>query len=306
MKMNRLAMPPFNTTLMGVVKGGTDYFGLNISAATVFGGSGHAFIINIHKDLGPSGPYCWNRTEFDRLLGNLGLRVKHLGFFAATSSPDDRAAIERRVREALDMGTPCALLNLENQLITGYDAEGFDTAQPWECAKDFPPARLSFGSWKELGDRVHVSFSTFEKVPPVNRRTVILESLEFALDVRKNPAQYAMEGYGFGADAYANWIAAAPKFGDSHGNWWNATVWSECREMASQYFGEIQREYAGAADFAGELADAYHDLAELLKQVSDKTMNSDAKVELLREAQQKEAAAASALRAFVAAFRAGI
>ncbi|MBI5094687.1 MAG: hypothetical protein HZB26_19905 [Candidatus Hydrogenedentes bacterium] len=305
MKMTNLAMPGFNTTLMGVVKGVVDYFGIEASPATVFGGTGHAFLINIHKELCPSGPYCWKRAEFDRLLGNLGVQVRDLGFYSRASSAEERAKVERRLCAALDVGTPCALLNLENQLITGYDAEGFFTAQPWVCVNDFPPARLSFGSWKEFGDRVHASFFAFEKARPSDRRTIILQSLDFAIDLQKNPSQYSMDGYGVGPDAYANWIAAAPKFGASHGNWWNATVWSECRAMASEYFGEIQREYAGTSALAAELAEVYRDLASLLQRVSDKDMDSDTKVGLLREAQAKEAAAVSAAGAFSAVFRAG-
>ena len=48
----------------------------------------------------------------------------------------------------MDEDSPCSLLNMENQLITGYDDTGFDTAQPW-CPhnKDFPPRRLSSGTW---------------------------------------------------------------------------------------------------------------------------------------------------------------
>jgi len=303
MKMNRLAMPSFNTTLMGVVKGVADYFDLGLTPATVFGGSGHAFIINIHKELCPSGPYCWNRSEFDRLLAKLGVGVTHLGAFSATSSAEERAAIERKICAALDAGTPCALLNLENQLITGYDAEGFDTAQPWECAKDFPPSRLSFGSWKELGEHVYVNFSVFEKMLPAERKTTIVQSLEFAGDARKNPTRYSMDGYGFGPDGYTNWIAAVDKSGASHGNWWNATVWSECRAMASDYFGEIQMEYPAVADFAAELAEVYHDVSGLLREAGDKDLASGRKVEVLREAQQKEAMAASAMGAFAAALR---
>jgi hypothetical protein len=72
-------------------------------------------------------------------IGNLGLEMTDLGFFAPQSTPQDRAAVEQRVREALDAGIPCSLINLENQLITGYDHTGFFTAQPWAPKVDFPP-----------------------------------------------------------------------------------------------------------------------------------------------------------------------
>ena len=62
-----------------------------------------------------------------------------LGFFSPASTDKDRAAVEQKLRDALDNGVPCSLINLENQLITGYDATGFDTAQPWPKNIKYPP-----------------------------------------------------------------------------------------------------------------------------------------------------------------------
>ena len=68
-----IAMPRYNTTLMGVVKGGAGTGRMNMSDAMLFGRSGHAFLINIHETLCPSGPYCWNRQSFDQLLRKMGI-----------------------------------------------------------------------------------------------------------------------------------------------------------------------------------------------------------------------------------------
>jgi hypothetical protein len=62
MPLTNLAMPRYNTTMMGVLKGVLDYFALPTTDAYVFGVSGHAFLINIHNRLCPSGPYCWNSS----------------------------------------------------------------------------------------------------------------------------------------------------------------------------------------------------------------------------------------------------
>jgi len=48
-----------------------------------------------------------------------------LGFFDPKADKDKRKAVERRLREALDKGIPCSLINLENQIINGYDDSGF-------------------------------------------------------------------------------------------------------------------------------------------------------------------------------------
>jgi len=303
--METLAMPPFNTTLMGVVKGALDYHRIEVGAPTVFGASGHAFLINIHKQLCPSGPYCWNRDAASPLLRNLGLEMSDLGFFSPQNTPEDRAAVERKLRDALDKGIPCSLMNLENQLISGYDDDGFLTMQPWAPNVNFPPARLTFGSWKEFGDTFHVNFYTLERAKPVEHRKAVLDSLDYAVDLHTNPAKHSWNGYGIGPDAYATWINAAAEFGASHGNWWNATVWCECRQMASRYFADIQQRYGGVAQAASELAGTYADIAGALGRLSDRTMEAAGKVELLAQTKEKEAAAIRKVAALAASLRSG-
>ena len=118
MRLESLKQAPFNTTMMGAMRGALDYYGIAASDAFLYGASGHAFVMNIHKELCPSGPYCWNREPVDALLANVGLRVEALGFFHAGSGAEERARVEARLRESLAAGVPCFLLNMENQLIT--------------------------------------------------------------------------------------------------------------------------------------------------------------------------------------------
>ena len=306
MKIENLAMPPFNTTLMGVLKGVLDYYHVDVNNAMAFGASGHAFLINIHKQLCPSGPYCWNYTGFHRLIGNLGLQMTDLGFHSPSNSKDDRAAVEQRVREALDKGIPCSLCNLENQMITGYDDEAFFTTQPWAPNVDFPPARLSFGSWKEFGGQFHVNFYTFKKLERADDRVTILDSLDYAVDLYTNPSKHTGKDYGIGPDAYRNWMAAAKEYGSSHGNWWNATVWWECRCMASEYFGEISRMYDDVSKSAVELGKAYADIAGILGRLRDKAMAAGEKTELLERCESKEAEAIERVASLAASLRAAL
>ncbi|MHB1455570.1 MAG: hypothetical protein ACYC0V_01510, partial [Armatimonadota bacterium] len=94
MMIENLKQPPFNTTMMGVIHGVADYYGIKTCDPVLFAGSGHAFLMNIHKELCPSGPYCWDRTEFHKLVRNLGIEMVDQGFFHAGSSDSERAAIE--------------------------------------------------------------------------------------------------------------------------------------------------------------------------------------------------------------------
>src|SRR6476661_5927795 len=104
MTINAAAMPPFNTTLMGVLKAVLDSYGAGVTAPFLFGASGHAFLINIHEQLCPSGPYCWKRARFDGLLRNTGVEMVTRGVYGPESSAAERAAIEAEMRSALDRG----------------------------------------------------------------------------------------------------------------------------------------------------------------------------------------------------------
>jgi hypothetical protein len=304
MKINNLKQPPYNTTLMGVLKGAVDYFNIDADGPMVFGISGHAFLINIHEQLCPSGPYCWQWGKAYHLIKNLGVLMTDLGFYSPQNSKEDRAGVEKKLRDALSKEIPCSLCNMENQLITGYDDEGIFTAQPWAPKVDFPQAKLSFGTWKEFGDEFHVNFFTLEKVQPADRLTAILESLDYAVDLYRNPAAHNMKGYGIGPDAYVNWVKAVPEYGSSHGNWWNATVWSECRTMASKYFAEIGKLYNNAAEKASQLEKIYAEIGAALSAASNKEMDAGEKVKLLEETKEKEATAVELTAALAVSLRA--
>lgn len=302
-RLANLKQPPLNTTMMGVLKSAADYHGLGLSEPMVFGLSGHAFLINIHTQMCPSGPYCWKRENAEPLIRNMGLGMTDLGFFGTGTNAEARSVVERKLREALDKGIPCSLINMENQIIDGYDATGFFTAQPWGPKMGFPPARLSFGTWQEFGKEVHVNFYTIEKLKPIDRQEAVLASLDYAIDMFKNPAKHSSRDYAVGPLAYDNWIAAVPTSGSSHGNWWNATVWSECRQMAARYFTEIGKANAQVAGLCSQMNVAYLKIADNLKMASEKTMEPEAKIKLLKETKQLEATAIEKVAEHAAALR---
>lgn len=302
MIIENLKQPPFNTTLMGVLRGVIDYYGIRTCDPVMFGGSGHAFLMNIHKELCPSGPYCWDRTGFYKLVRNLGIEMVDEGFFHAGSSESERAVIARLIVENLDNGVPCSLMNMENQLITGYDDTGLITAQPWP-GMDFPPKHLAFGSWAEIIDDCHINFFTFHKVEPADMGKMGADCLKYAVDMYRHPEIHTSEAYGVGSKAYSNWITAVKNgHGSSHGNWWNATVWSECRGMASQYFEGFA---AGVPEFASllnDLAADYAFIADALGKVSDKELAIEPKIDLLEQAAARESVCIEKIEELLKAF----
>lgn len=286
-----LAQPPCNTSLLGVAQGAMAHYGLDATPHEAFALSGHAFVINIHEELCPSGPYCWNFRPTLALLGNLGLGVAEIGRLApAASSPAQRAELEAAVRTALAEGAVCSLLCLDHQLILAQDGDGFATAQPWGSDVASTPARLTFGTWCEFRARPPVAFYklTANGGARPAEAAALQAALDFALDVWRRPAAHAEEGYGMGDAAYANWLdAIAAGRADEHGHWWNAVVWGECRERAGDYFQRLAAaEFPGPVDreAARHLARQYRALAKLLYRASDRTAAVEDKRRLVSEA----------------------
>jgi hypothetical protein len=293
MRKLNVQVPPFNTTLIGMLKGISDHFGLAHSDAALYGVSGHAFVIHIHKALCPSGPYCWDRTPLEALTKNLGIEIRNLGFFHEGATDADRDRIASVLRAEIDAGNPCGLVNMEFQLVTGYDETGFLTTQPWPC-NDFPPAHLHAKTWEEFGE-VHANFFTFAPCPPAGRRTAFRAALMFAVELWDSPKTYAGHDFGMGPDAYQNWLAAIPEHGGEHGNWWNATVYGECRAQAAAYL----REMAELVPEAGAVAEDYTKLATLFAKAGDREATIAEKLGAVREAFETEKAAVGKLRALL-------
>jgi hypothetical protein len=305
MKIDTIKQPCFNTSLMGVVRGVMEYYGIKVSSGMAYGGSGHAFMINIHDVVCPSGPYCWKYDGFFALLRNLGLQVTDLGFFNKENTAAERNKVEELLRGHLDANHMCSMQNMDNQIINGYDDKGLFLTQPWGPEVTVTPPFLTFGTWSEYGDEIHANYFAYQKVDPADDEKVIRDSLRYAIDLFKNPEKYTFEKYTIGADAYDVWIHAHEKeTAHPHGNWWNATVWSECRTMAYEYFKEIAEKYGGpVSSIAHELSDQYREIAELLKQVSDKEKSSTEMIPLLKQTKEKDVGAIQKIEQFLVEFK---
>jgi hypothetical protein len=153
-----------------------------------------------------------------------------------------------------------------------------------------------------MGDEVHVSFFNFRPVAPADGATLVRDALAYAVAVFQQPRSSGGEPgqYAVGALAYDNWAKAVTAFGASHGNWWNATVWSECRAMASRFFGEMAEERGGPAGrSARELASMYEEIAAGMERASNKEMPAGEKAALILDLKSREAAAVEAIQAIL-------
>lgn len=293
-------VPMFNTTLMGMVRGVADFYGVTLSDAMLYGATGHAFMINIHTSLCPSGPYCWKRERLYALLPNTGVSLTDIGFVGGDVSAERRAAIDAQLRAHLESKNPCGLVNMEFQLIRGFDATGFLTSQPWLPHNSFPPGHLTYGTWSEFGNEIHVNFFTFRKTSPVARRDMIVAGIRHGIDIHANPEAHTSGAYTTGAAAFDTFIAAVKAgHGNSHGNWWNATVWAECRDMAAKFLREVAPEFSSVKGELESASDDYLQVSAALAKVSDKSLAAEPKVMLLEQARARELAAIERLGAIV-------
>lgn len=281
-------VPPFDATLMGIVRGAADYFGMTYSDAQLYGRSGHAFMINIHDSLCPSGPYCWDRQPFYNALLNTGIQMNEGPCYGCDTTLDMRSQIEAALISRLDCGELCGFVNMEFQLIAGYDETGFITTRPWTSI-DFPPGHLTFSSWQEFGKEIHVNFFTFDQFEPASDKTAIIAGLNFARDLAGRPPACGEEMYHTGPGAFDTWIAAVDAgHGSGHGNWWNSRVWGECRHFAARYCSELAIQYPETAAIADSMQAGYQIVADNLLKVSNKELDAAEKVRLLREAKMRE------------------
>lgn len=287
--LENLKYENFATNLIGCLKGCADYFNLNISSSWLFGASGHAFLMNIHDEICPSGPYCWNYDPFYKLLVNVGLKMVDLGFFHKETDSKDIQEVERIVRNSIDDGNPCIILNMDNQLIVGYDDTKF-ILRPKSNVNNFPPS-LTYKTWIEFEKEFHITIFQISQVTPKDDKTAVKEAIQYAINIANGPARnYTMEKYTTGLAAYDVWINALNNDnGDSQGQWWNGTVWAESRYMANRFLFEVGKKFSGKIEEkSNKIRMKYKEIAKNLNLVRDRDLDKKRKIELLKEAQKIE------------------
>jgi AraC-like DNA-binding protein len=307
MELSDLKQAPLEATLMGCVKGASDYFDLDWSLPELYGYSTHAFLINIHAELCPSSPYVWKKDLFFIALRNLGIRRAESLCLRKGIAEAEIRKVEAKLRAHLDGGKLVVLDFLEHQLIAGYDAKGFVVMNPWEgCQGDSTLPALSFGSWSEALNREGwVGFTLLEQEEGrADEATLLASALGTALRMRSSPADFEMPGYRVGDAAWEAWIAAVDKgLGASHGGWWSGTVWQECRSMAADFFAEIEGEVGGpkAAGICRSLSGVFRDCAGRLGLAKEKEAPAEAKKEALAEGRELDRRGAELMRELLGA-----
>jgi AraC-type DNA-binding domain-containing proteins len=307
MELANLKQSGLNATLMGCVKGASDYLELDWSTPKLYGYSGHAFLINVHPELCPSAPYVWNHDPFYLALRNLGIRRLESVCMSKDQSVLERERIESRLKAHLDAGKLCIMDFLEHQLVAGYDSKGFIFLKPWAGSDvDSQLPALSFGSWSEALDREGwVQFTLFDKEETkADEPSLLASALTTALRMRSAPDDFAEPGYKTGDEAWATWIAGVDKgLGSSHGHWWTGCVWCECRDMAASFFAEIgpDQKAERARSLCSDLESIYRDCGKRLAEALEKTLPAASQKSALSAARELDRQAEGKMRELLAA-----
>ena len=303
---------------LGCIKGCLEYLGIDLSDAWLYGGTGHAFVINLHEEVCPSGPTAWGTMKLLKLGANLGYRIE--GVFG-TKEQENFSELQQRAwdhaRQAIDQGRPCYGWELEIPefyVVYGYDDVGYYYSGPG-CDEGKGPK-----PWQELGDTGIGVLELYSVWPgkAADDATTVKQALAFALEHATSPEEWIFEGYRAGPEGFDNWIGAlqAGKASDM-GTRYNTGVWLECRKNAVGFLEEAKGRLAGRTDvlFDDALAhykvvtESLNKVAELYPwtfEASDEDRlpiddRSRAAVEALQAARDAEAAGLQALAQIVQA-----
>jgi len=265
-----LKWSPKWVTHMGCIKGCLNYLGVEVTDSWLYGGSGHALIINMAHDTCPSGPTAWKTMDLFRLGRNIGYRID--GVFAHKSMPDfneKRKKAWEYVKAEIDKGHPCYGWELEGAefyVINGYDNVGY-YYNGTICDE-----RAGQKHWEDVGDTGIgiVEFYSVEKGTASEDLKTVKDVLEFALDHAKNWEKYTWANYRTGLGAYDNWInALETRVAVVGGMGYNSAVWNECRGYAVEFLGEAKERIDKETALFDEAIAHYKKVSENLKQVTE-------------------------------------
>jgi hypothetical protein len=256
---------------LGALKGCLDYLGLRVSEPWLFGATGHAFILNIHETVCPSGPTAWNTHPLQKLGKNLGYTAE--GVFALKGDADfaeKQKTAWGMVRRALDESRPCYGWELEIPefyVIHGYDEAGYHYSGPRRETGRGPKPWTSLGS-TSIGC---LEVYALKRGDPADDVATVRDALVFVLEHARNPAGWVYPGYRSGLPGYDAWIGAvADNTAEGFGMAYNSAVWYTCRSNGVRFLEEAKGRIGGdTGPLFDEAARRYRTVAENLRVVAD-------------------------------------
>jgi hypothetical protein len=252
-------------SLMGCVYGCSRYFGLGNTDTWLYGACGFSSVINIHKELCPSGPTAWKTGKSLGLLANCGLSAT--GIIAWDSQPDyPQKYLEATniIRNAVENGRPAVVFwanKAEYYLVRGINDDGI-------FISGFGSEEVPFKPWTKIPEWHMMEALAFEPTQKVDDAKTVRDGLKLAIDAWNGDQSLYLEGYDGGAKAFDAWIASFdnPKI-NGFGLAYNSQVWAETRMMAVDFFREASTKLGLKKEFAKAIECAIVS-AECLKMVA--------------------------------------
>lgn len=297
---------------LGAIRGCLDCLGVAVSDGWLYGGTGHAFVLNMHESVCPSSPTAWNTKRTLELGRNVGYHVE--GVFSERDADEfaqRQADAWALARESIDGGMPCYAWELEIPefyVVYGHDDAGYYYSGPGREDGGGPKP------WAELGlsDIGVLELYAVRPCEPAQVAVTVRDALSFALDHAHSPGKWTFEHYRSGLEGYDNWVGALETgVASDMGMRYNTGVWLECRKNAVEFLKEAKQRLPGRADAAfdralsrfASVAQGLEEVAQLYPwewEASDERSlpvdeTSRAAAEALRIAKQEEAAGLGAL-----------
>jgi hypothetical protein len=228
---------------LGCIEGCLKYMKNDTSTGWLYGGTGHAFILNIAEDLCPSGPTAWRPLMLFQLAHNMGFEMK--GVYAQKSEADFHKEQKKawdHVRTAINNETPCYGWEVggipEYYVVSGYDGVGYYASGGTGTNIEGPK------KWKDVGTSeigILEMYSVHE-TPTSEPKVVVKQALEKVLHHSTNPKEWILENYSSGILGFDKWIQAV-RDGSAHGMGlaYNSAVWAECRKYAVKFLKEAKK-----------------------------------------------------------------
>jgi hypothetical protein len=271
-KLENLKWSPKWVSHLGCVKGCLNFLGIAMTDAWLYGGTGHAFVINVHEELCPSGPTAWRTMMlFD---GGINLGYEFDMVFGWRGGDTDFSKLQADswefIKTSIDQGSPVYAWELEIPefyVVYGYDEVGYYYSGPGADDGKGPKP------WGELGDTGIGMIEVYRVKPgePKQDAEVVKSAFGNALKHASNPDEWIFEKYRSGVEGYDNWInALASGVTSRFGMGYNTAVWHECRKFAVAFLKEAKERLGGTAgDLFDEAIKHYGIVADRLGSLSE-------------------------------------
>lgn len=296
-KLENLKWKPMWVSHLGCIKGCLDYLDLDISDAWLYGGTGHAFVINMHEEMCPSGPTAWNTSRMIELGRNLGYEIEGVcGHKSKEDFAENQAKAWELIRESIDEGIPCYGWELaipEFYVINGYDDKGYLYSGPL-AKPEAMPAR-----WEKVGD-TDIGWLEMYAVKPGSKAEdakTVKDAFEFAVKHAFTREWMVDDKYHPGPQGFDTWIKALERDdttteGHGHGIAYNAEVWTECRFLAVEFLKEAKERLNDSKldPLFDEAISHYDVVARKLKRVEDLFPFHTRKPEHIKDAERRQKA----------------